>query len=151
MVRAKGSKPEESRELAVCTRPIGPWTFTMELPAYPSRHGIAFDSDDCIRMEYQIARWLIDHVAISRETLRFLRSTAGLKAKELAELVGVVPDTVTRWEKGDQNFDRLTWELVARMADEKLRGSTETLDRLRKPSYAGPMTIHLEPDEGTAP
>jgi len=113
------------------TRTVGRWTFVADIPFTGSGEDIGFDSDAVIEMEHAMAHWLIANGAVSKETFRFLRFTAKLKSKELAELLGTSPETITRWEKGQHPLPPAEWHIVASLALDRLRGSAETIERLR--------------------
>lgn len=73
------------------------------------------------------------------DALRWLRKAAALRANELAGLLGVAPETVSRWEHGTRTIDRAALALVASLALDALDGVTTTRDRLRA-SGAHPAT-----------
>ncbi len=52
------------------------------------------------KLDLAAAQWLADAGARSPETFRFMRKTLGLRAADLAELLDVAPETVSRWERG---------------------------------------------------
>ncbi len=47
------------------------------------------------------------------EKFIFVRKALGYKAKDLAELLGTTPESVSRWENGKHNIDRQSWALLA--------------------------------------
>ncbi len=54
------------------------------------------------------------------EVFKFIRKAVGMKATELAELLGVAAETVSRWETGERAVDRGAFALLADMAREML-------------------------------
>lgn len=75
----------------------------------------------------------------SGETFRFMRKILGVRGNEMAELLGVRPETVSRWEQGKGDVDRAAWALVAGLAMEAAEGRSVLRDRLealRKPVRA---------------
>jgi putative zinc finger/helix-turn-helix YgiT family protein len=69
---------------------------------------------------------------VSGETLRFLRTAGlGMRSGELARLLDVEPETLSRWENGKIAVPRLPWAMVAAMVIEQHQGQHETVDRLR--------------------
>jgi transcriptional regulator with XRE-family HTH domain len=60
-----------------------------------------------------------------------LRSVLNLKAKAFAELVGVSPETVSRWENRVRSIDAAAWAHLCSMVLDKAAGTSTTLDRLR--------------------
>lgn len=65
------------------------------------------------------------------DSFRFLRSVISLRSNELAELLGVAPETVSRWENGKAEIDRAAWLHLVNMIADLETGRTPTLDRLR--------------------
>ena len=76
-------------------------------------------------------------VAIAQEgpargdTFRRLRKALGMPAAELAELLAVRAETVSRWETGATPVDRAAWSTLAAMVLEQRDGRSTTIDRLR--------------------
>jgi DNA-binding transcriptional regulator YiaG len=68
----------------------------------------------------------------SPEGFQFLRTRSRIKAADFAELINVTPETVSRWENDKNEMPALAWELMVSIAEEKLQGKTDTLDRLRR-------------------
>jgi putative zinc finger/helix-turn-helix YgiT family protein len=88
-------------------------------------------SNDLARAENAVTRALIDAGSTDPHAIRWLRKGAGLRANELAELLGVAPETVSRWEHGSRSIDRAALALLAGLALDVLDGVTTTRDRLR--------------------
>ncbi len=61
------------------------------------------------------------------KALRFMRKQAGFKAKEFAKLIGVTPETVSRWENGT-----VSAPIHARFIVVELFERSETADKLRR-------------------
>ena len=55
--------------------------------------------EDKLSTAIAMARILIP-MKFSGKEIRFLRKALGLKAKEFAKLIGITPETVSRWESG---------------------------------------------------
>ena len=71
------------------------------------------------------------------ETFRFMRKVLGIRGNEMAELLGVRPETISRWEQGHGDVDRAAWALLAGLAMESAEGRRVLRDRLealRKPT-----------------
>jgi transcriptional regulator with XRE-family HTH domain len=69
-----------------------------------------------------------------------------LDGAELARLLDVEPETLSRWENGKTAMPRVSWATVAAMVIEKRGGRHATLDRLRalaepKPLAKAPVRI----------
>ena len=65
------------------------------------------------------------------ETFRRLRKALGLRAAEVADLLDICAETVSRWETGATNVDRAAWAMLGTMVIERAANSTATIDRLR--------------------
>jgi transcriptional regulator with XRE-family HTH domain len=63
--------------------------------------------------------------------LEFVRKALGLRAAELAALLDVSAETVSRWENGHRAAERSVWNTLADLAADRLAGKTTTLERLR--------------------
>jgi transcriptional regulator with XRE-family HTH domain len=75
-----------------------------------------------------------------------VRKVAGLRASELAELLGVSAETVSHWETGKHPSDLATREVVAELALDTIGGRTDTRDRLRAFAHrAPPLHVRLGP------
>lgn len=84
----------------------------------------------------KIALYLAQSGNSSPEAFRFMRRQAGLNGAALAELLDLRPETVSRMETGKAPIDRRTWALVAALVEDKVHGSTETVDALHAVSLA---------------
>jgi DNA-binding transcriptional regulator YiaG len=60
-----------------------------------------------------------------------MRKELGLKATELADILNVSPETVSRWENGAAAVDRIAWILVAEVVRQPDATRAATLERLR--------------------
>jgi len=74
----------------------------------------------------------------SGAAFKFLHSLLGMKGVELAELLDVAPETVSRWEHDKLPVDRAHFALLASMVLDRAEGRTTTLDRLRALAQPGP-------------
>jgi len=81
--------------------------------------------------ELAVAADLALHGPANGEAFRYLRKAVGLPAKELADLLGVTPETVSRWENGKLPLERRALALLASIVLERVEGESSTLDRLR--------------------
>ena len=82
------------------------------------------------------------------ETFRRLRKALGLRAAEVAELLDIRTETVSRWETGATNVDRAAWAMLATMMIERAANSTATIDRLRalrEPPKLAKVTLKVRP------
>jgi putative zinc finger/helix-turn-helix YgiT family protein len=63
-------------------------------------------------------------------SFRFMRSVLGIRGNEMAELLGVRPETISRWEKERGDVDRAAWALLGSMVIEAQEGGRALRDRL---------------------
>lgn len=88
------------------------------------------DGEAMVRREMEAAVLLTRYKPFG-EAIRFLRTVVSLRAKDFAELVGVAPETVSRWENGVREIDAAAWGHLCSMVLDASSGTTTTLDRLR--------------------
>lgn len=65
-----------------------------------------FDDASVERQEIDAATALVARGIRTAAEFRFVRKVAGLLANDLAELLGVRPETVSRWERGEGEIPR---------------------------------------------
>lgn len=80
--------------------------------------------------ENTVTRALIASGASDGKALKWVRKSAGLTGVELARLLGVAPETVSRWENNAQVPDRAAVALLGALALDALEGRTTTRDHL---------------------
>lgn len=83
----------------------------------------------------------------SAEAFRFMRKAIALPGKELADLLAVTPETVSRWENDKLPVERRALALLASIVLERAEGRTSTLDRLRAlaaPAPPPPGVVHIK-------
>jgi putative zinc finger/helix-turn-helix YgiT family protein len=90
------------------------------------------------RAEMEIACDLARHGPVSGEAFRHLRKTLGLRAIVVADLLGVTPETISRWENGQRPVDKAAWLTLGSVVLEKASRRPETLERLRELRVHGP-------------
>lgn len=98
------------------------------------------------RFDQLVAKELADAGEKAGEAVRFIRKAAGVAAADLAALLDVRPETVSRWEHGKRPIDRGSYAVLRQLLIEKLAESTATADYLRglsKPRRL-PKTVRLE-------
>jgi DNA-binding transcriptional regulator YiaG len=83
------------------------------------------------RVELAVACELAVHGPATGETFRYMRKALGMRASDLASLLGVTPETVSRWENEQRPVDGPTWITLGSLVLEKARRASSTLDRLR--------------------
>lgn len=87
---------------------------------------------------------------LTGKEIRFIRKEMGLRAKELAEILGVTPVTVSRWETDTEKpeiskdkFIRLFYiQMLQEKCKEVIKGSFENLRASMKKQYR-PMEIKI--------
>lgn len=102
---------------------------------------------DVESFELDVAAEFARHGQLPADAFRYMRRVLGLKAAELAELLDVTPETISRWENEKQSIERRAAALLSAMVLDKLEGRTSTLDRLKalmKPSRL-PRLVRLVP------
>lgn len=111
---------------------VGPREFVATVPAsLCAECGEAVISGSVFRaFEDARAQALASEGASDGAALRWLRKSAGLSGAELARLLGVAPETVSRRENGVQSPDRATAAVIADLALDALAGSTRTRTQL---------------------
>ncbi len=92
--------------------------------------GVRLDDAVAARARLGIARALADRGVHTGDALRHMREALGLRAADLARLLGVTPETISHWETGKLLPARGAFVAVAAMADDALDGRTTTRDRL---------------------
>jgi len=107
--------------------------FTRTLPAARcAKCGEQTISGEAIgTFEVEVAAELARHGEASAESFCFMRRALGVKALDLADLLDVTPETVSRWEHDRQRIDRGAAALLSAMVLDRIEGHTKTLDRLR--------------------
>lgn len=108
-------------------------TFEAELPATrcESCGEIYFDLGTIGTFEMLVAAKLVELGARSGAALRFMRKAMGMRAVDLAELLDVAPETLSRWENEQREVDLGTLMTVGSLVLDAARGASATLDRLK--------------------
>lgn len=126
---------------------IAPMRFVVEMPAQrcPSCKTFVVTEAAAQDAETEIARNLAESGPISAASFRLLRSAARLKSVELARLLDVGKETISRWESGKRRVDPLAWKILAWIAVERGNGEATTRHRLDRFLLARPRagTIRL--------
>jgi putative zinc finger/helix-turn-helix YgiT family protein len=112
---------------------VGGRTFTTDVPALrcDACGKTYLDGPSLEAFELAVARELATLGPATWETFRFMRKTLGMRAADLAELLDVTPETVSRWETGKLDVARAAWSTLADVVVERAEGRTRMLDRLR--------------------
>lgn len=123
-------------------------TFTGAVPAERcSQCGETYTEAEGHRaLALSTARALIDAGEVNGAALRFFRHSLGLTGVSLASLLGVSPDTVSRWERDERGVDRLAWVAVAGLILDELEDRPRTrhvLDAMRTPGPPLARSVRL--------
>jgi putative zinc finger/helix-turn-helix YgiT family protein len=129
--RCKTGKLEKT--VARATVEVARHVFTAKVPALKCREcgEVYFDGRSLERFELRAAVELARAGEATGEVMRFMRKAVGLKAQELAELLAVTPETVSRWETGKQPVEHRAMAVVGALVVERFEGRTSTYDNLK--------------------
>lgn len=127
------------------TRTIAGLTFQAELSTQtcPNCGTNYYGASVVEAFEMGIAVWLAEHGINDGEAMRVMRSAMHLKGVELATLLDVTPETISRWEKEHRPPDRLAVATLAAMVLDRVAGHDRTLQRLRTLQNPPPTEIHV--------
>ena len=82
-------------------------------------------------LDLDIARKLAEVGARGKEAFRFMRRALGYTAAELSELLGVEPETLSRWENGKRAIPSCPMVLMASLVLDRSRRRNSMVPRLR--------------------
>jgi putative zinc finger/helix-turn-helix YgiT family protein len=82
--------------------------------------------------ELQVAQQVALNGPVTGAAFRFMRKALGMPSGQLAELFGVNPATVSRWEKGRKNVNPHVVVLLGSLLLERTGNETTTEERLRR-------------------
>lgn len=129
------------------TSRIAGHTFTATLPVdrcETGGHWFVADRD-LAAYEAAVASRLVEGNVTRPDALRFLRGVLGLKGAELADLLHLRRETISRWEQGKRPIDGTVYAVLRQMILDLAQGSTATIDFLRtRGKRKLPRTIHVE-------
>lgn len=105
-----------------------------------------FEVRTLARFDQLVAKELANAGVKTGDVLRFIRKAAGVRAVDLAALLDVRPETVSRWEHDKRPIDRGSYAVLHQLLIEKLAESTATADYLRRLGKAKrlPKTVRVE-------
>jgi hypothetical protein len=128
------------RRLVPHTRHVGPYAFSGRVPGLVCKKckESYIEGVDLAAFELRVAVVLADAGVASPEVLRYLRKAMGLLGKEFAQILGVRPETVSRWEAGG-SIDRATYAVIRQILHDRLQGKTEMADYLRSLKKPKPL------------
>jgi putative zinc finger/helix-turn-helix YgiT family protein len=79
----------------------------------------------------------------SGEAARFIRKALGYRAADLAALLGMTPETVSRWENDKVPIPRSTWILLRLLVLDRLEGPLPRIDAVLQEADA---PVQLRPE-----
>ena len=68
--------------------------------------------DALVKLEHAVAHRLAEKGPVNGSTMRYMRKSIPISAANLAQLLRVAPETVSRWETGERAVDRAAWLVV---------------------------------------
>jgi len=115
------------------SREVGGHLFVAFLPAQAcsSCGKLYFDTNVLERFELHVAGKLADAGVSTGPAFRFMRKALGMRATDLAALLDVSAETISRWETEKRAVDRGALALVGALVRDTLEGRTSTLELLR--------------------
>jgi len=107
-------------------------TFRGTLPATVcTKCGEVFvDGKEIARFDAEIAARMARDGAPSGASFQWMRKAMGLRGADLAPLLDVSAETLSRWETGERTVPRTAWVLLSRIVLEGRGPSSPTLGRL---------------------
>jgi len=85
---------------------------------------------DLVAFDHAIAAELSRTGPVSGEAFKAIRTALRLPAREVAKLLGLTPETISRWENGKGPVDRSAWAALGGMLLESMNGRSATRSRL---------------------
>ena len=118
---------------AESSREIAGHRFVAVLPAKrcAACEKLLFDGKAIRNFELRVAGLLADAGASTGPAFRFMRKAIGMRATELAQLLDVSAETISRWETEKRAVDRGALALLGGLVRDAFVGRTSTLDQLR--------------------
>jgi putative zinc finger/helix-turn-helix YgiT family protein len=106
-------------------------TFTGKVPATECAEcGESYVAlDDLGDFELAVSERLASLGVRTGETFKYMRKALGLRAIDLAELLGIAPETISRWENGEP--EEHAFVLLGGMVADRVDGRDSTVKRLR--------------------
>lgn len=88
-------------------------------------------AEDAMRFDLRVARELGNRGAATGEAFRFMRKALGMRASDLADLLGVAAETISRWERGERPVDRTAFTVLGALVADRLEGRATTMKLLK--------------------
>jgi DNA-binding transcriptional regulator YiaG len=121
------------RRAAPVQRPVGDHLFVGEVDASacPKCSEVFYEGDSLRRFEVAVALTLAERGMVSGRAFQFMRRALGMRAVDLAELLDVAPETISRWEAGARDVDRAAWTALAGLVVDRAEGRDRVISILR--------------------
>jgi putative zinc finger/helix-turn-helix YgiT family protein len=145
---AKCGEPRLTATTGLHAVTVAGHTFHAALPAHACGEcgGRYVAGETLERFELATAAALLAGGETRGEALRFVRKTLALRATDLADLLGVAAESVSRWEHDARTPEHAVVALLAVLVDEARRGGSAARDcvaALRSPTALG-ATVTLD-------
>lgn len=98
------------------------------------------------QFERRVAEYLGRNGVCTGEAFKFMRKSIGVRAADLAVLIGVSAETISRWETSKSPVDWAAFVTLSALVEDRLAGRDGTLVRLKAlkaPRKAGKVEIKL--------
>jgi transcriptional regulator with XRE-family HTH domain len=120
---------------------VGGHVFVAALPARYCRscEEASYEGATLQRFDLHVASRLVEAGSSSGAAFRFLRKALGLRAIDVAGLLDVAAETLSRWETDKRAVDRGALAVLASCVHDALAGRTTTLETLR--ALRSPRTL----------
>lgn len=131
------------------THVVGKTKYVVEIPETKCLKcgDITVSGPDMERSERLVAAEIARSGPSTGVTFRYMRRALGLKSGDLAQLLGVRPETLSKWETdADRSPDRAAWATLAAIVTENVQGRRDTLDRLEALALGAkiPKVVHVD-------
>ena len=115
------------------SRDVADHVFVASLPARLCRScgETSYEAAVLQRFDLHVANRLAEAGVGGGAAFRFMRKALGLRAVDLAELLDVSAETLSRWETEKRALDRGALAVLAACVRDALAGRTSTIDTLR--------------------
>ena len=135
------------------TREVAGHLFVAFLPAKRCNAcgKVYFDAAILERFELYVAAALAEAGVKSGAAFRFMRKAIGMRAAELAQLLDVSAETVSRWETAKRSVDRGALALLGGLVRDAIAGRTSTLEQLRALREPRPLSKTVKIDLSADP
>lgn len=95
------------------TRKIGNRTFVVDVPVNEVDDDVCVTSNDLKRAELSIAAAVATMGPVSGDSFKFMRMALGMRRVALSAELGVMNETICRWETGVIPVVRTAWIVLA--------------------------------------